>query len=97
MSCERRKEREKAHDGSHGPFLAGGPVARVRGLGVPVEREGDRVVLRGVDDGVGVNEDELARLFERFYSLRPRHEPFGMHSGLGLSISRQIIEAHSPE
>jgi len=32
-------------------------------------------------------------VFERFYSERPRGEKFGSHSGLGLSISRQIIEA----
>ena len=33
-------------------------------------------------------------IFERFYSERPSEEAFGNHSGLGLSISRQIIEAH---
>ncbi|MDA0653951.1 MAG: ATP-binding protein, partial [Proteobacteria bacterium] len=38
--------------------------------------------------------DELEAVFDRFYSLRPGDEPFGAHSGLGLSISRQILEAH---
>ena len=33
-------------------------------------------------------------MFERFYTRRPDGEAFGTHSGLGLSISRQIIEAH---
>lgn len=46
------------------------------------------------DDGPGVPPDKLEAVFDRFYSLRPQGEPFGMHSGLGLSISRQIIEAH---
>ena len=46
------------------------------------------------DDGPGVPPDKLEAVFDRFYSLRPKHEPFGMHSGLGLSISKQIIEAH---
>ena len=46
------------------------------------------------DDGPGIPEDNLATIFERFYSERPDSEQFGTHSGLGLSISRQIIEAH---
>ncbi len=46
------------------------------------------------DDGPGIPEDNLSTIFERFYSERPDGEPFGTHSGLGLSISRQIVEAH---
>ena len=45
------------------------------------------------DDGPGIPEDNLASVFERFYSERPDGEQFGTHSGLGLSISRQIVEA----
>ncbi|MEP6435357.1 MAG: ATP-binding protein, partial [Lentilitoribacter sp.] len=37
------------------------------------------------------------RVFERFYTDRPEGEDFGQNSGLGLSISRQIIEAHGGE
>ena len=32
-------------------------------------------------------------MFDRFYTERPPGEQFGKHSGLGLSISRQIVEA----
>ena len=39
-------------------------------------------------------EGSLDKIFERFYSERPEGEQFGEHSGLGLSISRQIIGAH---
>ncbi len=46
------------------------------------------------DEGPGIPPDNLASIFERFYSERPRNEAFGNHSGLGLSISKQIIEAH---
>jgi two-component system sensor histidine kinase ChvG len=46
------------------------------------------------DQGPGIPEDNLASIFERFYSERPTAEAFGNHSGLGLSISKQIIEAH---
>jgi two-component system sensor histidine kinase ChvG len=45
------------------------------------------------DEGPGIPEGKLADVFERFYSERPQGESFGKHSGLGLSISKQIIEA----
>jgi two-component system sensor histidine kinase ChvG len=45
------------------------------------------------DDGPGIREDALERIFERFYTDRP-HQGLGQNSGLGLSISKQIIEAH---
>jgi two-component system, OmpR family, sensor histidine kinase ChvG len=46
------------------------------------------------DEGCGIPPTKLETIFERFYSERPRTEKFGQHSGLGLSIARQIIEAH---
>jgi len=46
------------------------------------------------DDGPGIRPDALERVFERFYTDRP-HQGFGQNSGLGLSISKQIIEAHN--
>jgi two-component system, OmpR family, sensor histidine kinase ChvG len=45
------------------------------------------------DDGPGVNPDAMEKIFERFYTDRPEHG-FGQNSGLGLSISLQIVEAH---
>ena len=45
------------------------------------------------DDGPGVPPEALEKIFERFYTHRP-HQAFGQNSGLGLSISRQIVEAH---
>src|ERR1700704_3747638 len=45
------------------------------------------------DDGPGVNPDAMEKIFERFYTDRP-HQGFGQNSGLGLSISKQIVEAH---
>ncbi len=44
------------------------------------------------DEGPGIPEGKLESIFDRFYSERPRGERFGQHSGLGLSISRQIVE-----
>jgi two-component system, OmpR family, sensor histidine kinase ChvG len=45
------------------------------------------------DDGPGVPSHALEKIFERFYTDRP-NQGFGQNSGLGLSISRQIVEAH---
>jgi two-component system sensor histidine kinase ChvG len=45
------------------------------------------------DDGPGVRPDSFEKIFERFYTDRP-HQGFGQNSGLGLSISKQIVEAH---
>jgi len=59
--------------------------------------EGARVVVSVEDNGPGIPEGSLDRIFERFYSERPETERFGTHSGLGLSISRQIVEAHGGE
>jgi two-component system, OmpR family, sensor histidine kinase ChvG len=45
------------------------------------------------DDGPGVQPDAMEKIFQRFYTDRP-HQGFGQNSGLGLSISKQIVEAH---
>ncbi|MGQ0665351.1 MAG: stimulus-sensing domain-containing protein [Pseudomonadota bacterium] len=57
-------------------------------------REREWVVIGVEDEGPGVPEDKREAIFERFYSERPKGEKFGTHSGLGLSISRQIVHAH---
>ena len=54
-------------------------------------REGFEIIVD--DDGPGIPADAFERIFERFYTDRPS-QGFGQNSGLGLSISRQIIEAH---
>ena len=46
------------------------------------------------DDGPGIPAENLETVFERFYTSRPRGTAFGANSGLGLSIVRQIVEAH---
>ena len=50
--------------------------------------------VRVEDDGPGIPPENLETVFERFYTSRPRGTAFGANSGLGLSIVRQIIEAH---
>ena len=61
---------------------------------VSAARRDDRIEVVVEDEGPGLPEDKLEAIFERFYSERPVGEKFGTHSGLGLSISKQIVEAH---
>jgi two-component system, OmpR family, sensor histidine kinase ChvG len=58
-----------------------------------VRRIGNEVDVRVEDSGPGIRPDNLERVFERFYTDRPE-QSFGKNSGLGLSISKQIIDAH---
>jgi two-component system sensor histidine kinase ChvG len=57
------------------------------------EPAGDAIVVTVDDDGPGIPPHALERIFERFYTDRPA-QGFGQNSGLGLSISRQIVLAH---
>lgn len=57
-------------------------------------REGAWVIATVEDDGPGIPAAKLEAIFDRFYTERPAGEKFGTHSGLGLSISKQIITAH---
>lgn len=57
--------------------------------------EGSKLILTVEDNGPGIRAEKIDRIFERFYTDRPGAESFGKNSGLGLSISRQIIEAHN--
>jgi len=52
------------------------------------------VRVRVDDDGPGIPPENLETVFERFYTSRPRGTAFGANSGLGLSIVKQIVEAH---
>ncbi len=53
-----------------------------------------QIVVTVEDEGPGIQPGKEDAIFERFYSERPVAEAFGSHSGLGLSISRQIMAAH---
>ncbi|KAB2700791.1 HAMP domain-containing protein [Ochrobactrum sp. Kaboul] len=61
---------------------------------VTLQGEGSRLRVLVEDNGPGIPIENIERIFERFYTDRPASEAFGQNSGLGLSISRQIIEAH---
>ena len=62
-------------------------------VAVLARRIGHEIQIAVEDEGPGIPEENLERVFERFYTDRPQ-ESFGQNSGLGLNISRQIAVAH---
>lgn len=64
-------------------------------ISIDVHKDKAGVIISISDTGPGIAEDCLLRIFERFYSHRPFESSFGNHSGLGLSIVKQIILAHN--
>ncbi len=58
------------------------------------QRENGFIAVHVEDDGPGIPEGNELDIFDRFYKERPSSEKFGTHSGLGLSISKQIVDAH---
>jgi two-component system, OmpR family, sensor histidine kinase ChvG len=69
-------------------FSPTGGTVRVTG-----RRLRNQVEIAVEDDGPGIRPDALEKIFDRFYTDRPE-QGFGQNSGLGLSISKQIVEAH---
>lgn len=65
------------------------------GIRIVAVRIASHVRISIEDDGPGIPADKAEAIFDRFYSERPEGESFGGHSGLGLSISRQIVVAHN--
>ena len=61
---------------------------------VTIKEQKKWVVIHVKDEGPGIPEEALTRIFERFYSHRPHDDYFGSHSGLGLSIVQQIVHTH---
>jgi two-component system sensor histidine kinase ChvG len=61
---------------------------------IRARRNAHNIVVTVDDDGPGIRADNIESIFERFYTDRPDGDEFGQNSGLGLAITRQIVEAH---
>lgn len=59
-------------------------------LSITIERDGAVVVVRIADSGTGISSEQLARIFEPFYTTKPA----GRGSGLGLVVAKGIVEEH---
>jgi two-component system sensor histidine kinase ChvG len=95
-----RQFRALGHEGRYGQVfrnivdnaISFSPKGGVISIGIMRER--DQVVVTIDDQGPGIPDASLESIFRRFYSQRPNAEQFGNHSGLGLSICRQIVDAY---
>ena len=81
-----RMIRVVAHNLAENAIRYAGPGATFT---LAIERVGDAVVLRGTDDGVGVEEAQLGRLFERFFRADRARASRG--TGLGLAIVKHVV------
>jgi two-component system sensor histidine kinase ChvG len=63
-------------------------------IAIEVARLGSKAIVTITDQGPGIPPESVEKIFERFYTHRPQNHGFGKNSGLGLSISKQIVESH---
>lgn len=55
----------------------------------------NKIVIEVVDEGMGIDADELERIFDRFYRSDEARSTLFSGTGLGLAITKQIVELHS--
>jgi two-component system sensor histidine kinase ChvG len=65
-----------------------------KGIAITSLKDGDAIVVRIADEGPGIPEENLGRIFDRFFTYRPDHPTTHRHTGLGLSIARAIVEGY---
>ncbi len=63
-------------------------------IAISSARENTSVAVRVTDEGPGIPEENLGRIFDRFFTYRPDHPPTHRHTGLGLSIVKAIVEGY---
>ena len=61
---------------------------------VSAEIQGSSVVVSVADSGPGIAPQDLPRVFDRFYRVDPSRTRATGGAGLGLTIARQLVEAH---
>ena len=63
-------------------------------VNINVMEKGDKVLVSIKDSGVGINKDDLKKIWDRFFKTDPSRGKDKKGTGLGLSITKEIISAH---
>lgn len=63
-------------------------------VSVVLNRDNSDVTVEVIDTGPGIPENEISRIFDRFYQLGDGKKGKSDHSGLGLAITKRILELH---
>jgi signal transduction histidine kinase len=64
---------------------------------VVLEKQGEKLLLKIKDDGIGIPKNEQVSIFEKFYRGKDASQSSTTGTGLGLTIVKQIVEAHGGE
>jgi signal transduction histidine kinase/tetratricopeptide (TPR) repeat protein len=64
---------------------------------VILEKQGEKILLKIKDDGIGIPKNEQLKIFEKFYRGKNALQHSTTGTGLGLTIVKQIVEAHKGE
>ena len=58
------------------------------------EKTGDRYRIYVFDNGEGIKQDDIENIWDRYYKVDKEHKRHHIGSGIGLSLSKEILEAH---
>jgi PAS domain S-box-containing protein len=62
---------------------------------VTLSQAGKNILFKVIDDGIGIPQQDLDRIFEKFYRIKTEQTRSISGSGLGLSIVKGIVDAHN--
>jgi len=62
---------------------------------ISIERDKKDVVMKVIDEGIGISQEDMPRIFDRFYHLERQDDQLFSGIGLGLAVTRQVIQQHN--
>jgi len=66
-------------------------------IGISLKYENQKALVSIVDTGIGIEEENMPKLFEKFFRIEGKTKDSSPSSGLGLSIAQSIAELHGGE
>lgn len=63
-------------------------------INISGEKEGNKIKITIADNGIGISPQNLSKIFDRFFRAKREGNEENVHTGLGLSIVKQIVEEY---